>query len=51
MEPKNYNASRDWKYTVKQTVTVTVDWLSLAVIVNPDPYRAAREVIDRIKAL
>ena len=49
MEPKNYNASLDWTYTVKQTVTV--DWLSLAVIVNPDPYRAAREVIDRIKAL
>ena len=49
MEPKNYNASLDWTYTVKQTVTV--DWLSLAVIVDPDPYRAAREVIDRIKAL
>jgi hypothetical protein len=49
MEPKNYNASLNWTYTVKQTVTV--DWLSLAVIVNPDPYRAAREVIDRIKAL
>jgi RNA polymerase subunit RPABC4/transcription elongation factor Spt4 len=49
MEPKNYNASLDWTYTVKQTVTV--DWLSLAVIVDPDPYKAAREVIDRIKAL
>ena len=49
MEPKNYNASLNWTYTVKQTVTV--DWLSLAVIVDPDPYRAAREVIDRIKAL
>jgi len=49
MEPKNYNASLNWTYTVKQTVTV--DWLSLAMIVDPDPYRAAREVIDRIKAL
>jgi flagellar biosynthesis/type III secretory pathway M-ring protein FliF/YscJ len=49
MEPKNYNASRNWTYTVKQTVTV--DWLSLAMIVDPDPYKAAREVIDRIKAL
>ena len=49
MEPKNYNASLDWTYTVKQTVTV--DWLSLAIIVDPDPYKTAREVIERIKAL
>ena len=49
MEPKNYNASLNWTYTVKQTVTV--DWLSLATIVDPDPYREAREVIDRIRAL
>ena len=49
MEPKNYNASLDWTYTVKQTVTV--DWLSLAMIVDPDPYREARKIIDRIKAL
>ena len=49
MDPNNYNISRDWKYTVKQTVTV--DWLSLAVIVDPDPYKAARELIERIKAL
>ena len=49
MEPKNYNASLNWTYTVKQTVTV--DWLSLAVIVNPDPYKAAKELIERIKAL
>jgi len=48
MEPKNYNASLNWTYTVKQTVTV--DWLSLAMIVDPDPYKAARELIDRIKA-
>jgi len=49
MEPKNYNASLNWTYTVKQTVNV--DWLSLAVIVDPDPYKAARELIERIKAL
>ena len=49
MEPKNYNASLNWTYTVKQTVTV--DWLSLAVIVDPDPYKAARELIERIKEL
>ena len=49
MEPKNYNASLNWTYTVKQTVIV--DWLSLAVIVDPDPYKLARELIDRIKAL
>ena len=49
MEPKNYNAANNWTYTVKQTVTM--DWIDLALLVNPDPYREARELIERIKAL
>jgi hypothetical protein len=47
MTSKNYNASNNWTYNVRQTV----DWLSLSMIVDPDPYKAAREVIERIKAL
>ena len=49
MKPNNYNAANSWTYTVKQTVTM--DWIDLVFLVNPDPYREARELIDRIKAL
>jgi hypothetical protein len=45
MEPKNYNAANNWTYTVKQTV----DWFGIYLLINPDPYREARELIERIK--
>jgi len=47
MQSKNYNASNNWTYTVRQTV----DWLSFSMILDSDPYREAREVIERIKSL
>ena len=49
MEPKNYNAANSWTYTVKQRVTV--DLTEIFLLINPDPYRDALELIERIKAL
>ena len=47
MESKNYNAVNGWTYTVKQTVDLT----EILLLINPDPYREARELIERIKEL
>lgn len=47
MKPTNYNAVNSWTYTVKQTVDLT----EIFLLVNPDPYREVRELIERIKQL